>query len=178
MLNNKMTIYLLDKEPVVTTAWQQYFQNEKDVKIITGDFKSFMDKYKVDCVVSPGNSKGIMNGGYDYAISDYFGWELTKKVQAYIVKNYKGIQQVGSAFIIDIPGSKIKLIHSPTMISPSIIKNTKVVKDCMYSTLKVAMDNKIKSIVIPAFGGATGRVAPYELAKLMYEAYNQIKKEA
>lgn len=57
MLNNKMTIYLLDKEPVVTTAWQQYFQNEKDVKIITGDFKSFMDKYKVDCIVSPGTPK-------------------------------------------------------------------------------------------------------------------------
>ncbi|MCQ3907543.1 MAG: macro domain-containing protein [Mycoplasmoidaceae bacterium] len=136
-----------------------------------------MDKYKVECVVSPGNSHGIMTGGYDAAITDYFGIQLTKNVQAYINKKFNGTQPVGSAFIIDIPNSTIKLIHCPTMVEPSIIKNTKVVKDCMYATLQEANKHNIKSIVIPAFGGFTGRVGPYELAKLMYEAYKQIKKE-
>ena len=173
-----MKIYLLDNNPIITTAWSQYFQNEKDIIIVNGDFKNFMGKNKVECVVSPGNSKGIMMGGYDAAITDYFGLQLTKNVQAHIHKHFKGLQPVGTAFIINIPNSKIKLIHSPTMVSPSIITNTKVVKDCMYAVLRVAYENKINSIVIPAFGGSTGRVGPYDLAKLMFEAYKEIKKEA
>lgn len=173
-----MKIYLLDSEPLVTTAWQQYFGNVKDVVIVTDDFRKFMSKNKVDCIVSPGNSKGIMNGGYDYAISDFFGWDLTAKVQEYIKKHYKGIQSPGTAFIINIPHSTTKLIHCPTMVSPQVIKDPKIVKDCMIATLQVAKKNKIKSIVIPAFGGFTGRVNPYDLAKLMFEGYQQIKKEA
>lgn len=173
-----MKIYLLDNNPLVTAAWAQYFGSESDFVVATDDFAHFMDNNKVECVVSPGNSKGIMRGGYDYAISDYFGWELTDKVQTYINKHYKGCQKPGTAFIIDIPNSKIKLIHCPTMIRPSMIRNPKIVKDCMIATLQVARKSKIKSIVIPAFGGFTGKVNPNDLAKLMYEGYQQIKKEA
>ncbi|MCQ2956790.1 MAG: macro domain-containing protein [Mycoplasmoidaceae bacterium] len=112
-----------------------------------------MQKYKVECIVSPGNSKGIMMGGYDLAITDYFGLELTQNVQAYINKKHKGCQPVGTAFIIDIPKTKMQLIHCPTMKEPSVIKNPKVVKDCMIAVLQEANRNKINSIVIPAFGG-------------------------
>lgn len=178
-----MKIYLLDKNPLVTTAWQQYFNNVKNINIVTGDFQDFMKKHKVDCIVSPGNSKGIMMGGYDLAITDYFGLDLTKNVQAYIRKKYKGCQPVGTAFIIDIPKTKMQLIHCPTMKEPSVIKDPKVVKDCMIAVLQEANKNKIDSVVIPAFGGFTGRVNPYDLAKLMFEGYKQLqevksKKEA
>lgn len=171
-----MRIYLLDNNPVITAAWAQYFQGEKDIVIINSDFNDFMKKYKVDCVVSPGNSKGVMNGGYDWAITEYFGPQLTQNVQEYILKHYHGIQQIGSAFIINIPKTKKKLIHCPTMIRPSIIKNTKVVKDCMFATLVEADKHNIKSIVIPAFGGATGKVNPNDVAKLMYEGYQLFKE--
>lgn len=171
-----MKIYLLDINPTIIQAWQQFFNGCKDVIIVHDDFRKFMDKNKVECIVSPGNSKGVMNGGYDYAISDYFGWELTERVQKHIIKKYSGLQPVGSAFIIDIPNSKIKLIHCPTMVKPMIIYQTKLIEDCMYSTLKVAYDNNIKSIVIPAFGGATGQVNPNEIAKLMYQTYQRFKK--
>lgn len=173
-----MKIYLLDNNPLVTAAWAQYFGNEKEFSVITSDFAKFMDSTKVDCVVSPGNSKGIMAGGYDYAITNYFGPDLTLKVQTHIEKHFRGKQPVGSAFIIDIPNSKIKLIHCPTMVKPSMIKNPKVVKDCMIATLQIANKNNIKSIVIPAFGGFTGKVNPNDIAKLMYEGYRQLKKEA
>ena len=173
-----MKIYLLDNNPLVTAAWAQYFGSEPEFSVMTDDFKHFMDNNKVECVVSPGNSKGIMRGGYDFAISEYFGWELTDRVQEHIVKHYKGLQKPGTAFIIAIPNSKIKLIHCPTMVKPSVIKNPKVVKDCTIATLQLAKKHKINSIVIPAFGGFTGKVNPNDLAKLMYEGYQQIKKEA
>lgn len=166
-----MKIYLLDINPVITTAWDQYFHGVKDVEIVTADFASFMKQKEVECIVSPGNSHGIMTGGYDLAIADYFGASLTQKVQDYILKHFKGKQQVATTFIIDIPKTKMKVIHCPTMEEPSIIKDVKVVKDCMYATLIEAKKNNVKSIVIPAFGGLTGAVAPYDLAKQMYDAY-------
>ncbi|MBQ0045668.1 MAG: macro domain-containing protein [Mycoplasma sp.] len=173
-----MKIYLLDNNELITTAWKQYFYDCKDVEIVTDEFKHFMDNHKVDCVVSPGNSKGIMLGGYDLAITKYFGDKLTNKVQTYIAKTYKGgYQPVGSAFITDIPGSKIKLIHCPTMLKPAVIYNAKIVNDCMYNVLKVAKDNKVKAIVIPAFGGMTGKVNPNDLAREMFGAYNLFIKK-
>lgn len=174
-----MKIYLLDNNQLITQAWQQYFNGEPDVQIVEAEFKKFMDTHKVDCVVSPGNSKGIMLGGYDLAITKYFGQDLTKHVQSYITKTYKGgFQPVSSAFITNIPGSKIKLIHCPTMLAPSVIYNEKIVGDCMYNVLKVAKENKVQAIVIPAFGGKTGSVNPNTLAKEMYDAYKLIFRKA
>ena len=43
------------------------------VEVVHADFDSFMANYQVDCVVSPGNSHGVMAGGYDRALSEYFG---------------------------------------------------------------------------------------------------------
>lgn len=168
-----MKIYLLDTNHLIIKAWQKYFNNEANIEIVHDNFKHFMDEHKVDCVVSPGNSKGIMAGGYDYAISQYFGWELTENVQKYITNHFNGLQPIGSAFLIDIPKSKTKLIHCPTMVEPCPIKDTNIIFKCIVSTLCVATDNNINTIVIPAFGGLTGKVNPDELAKLMYLGYKE-----
>lgn len=88
-----------------------------------------------------------------------------------------GCKKIGTAFIINIPNSKVKLIHCPTMIEPSIIKKSEVVKRCMIATLQTAVKYNIKSIVIPAFGGLTGRVEPNVLAKLMHEGYIEFKEK-
>lgn len=36
-------------------------------------FTDFMDTYDVECVVSPANSFGLMDGGYDLTITMWFG---------------------------------------------------------------------------------------------------------
>ena len=46
-----------------------------------------METYDVECVVSPANSYGFMDGGYDLAITNYFGEALMEKVQRLIIKN-------------------------------------------------------------------------------------------
>lgn len=75
-----MKIFLLDNNPLITHSWQKYFQMEQNITIINDDFGHFMDTHSVECIVSPGNSHGIMDGGYDAAISNYFGWDLMYKV--------------------------------------------------------------------------------------------------
>ncbi len=115
-----------------------------------------------------------MNGGYDEAITDYFGVILENKVREHIDKYYLGEQPVGTSIMIDIPNTNKKLIHTPTMRLPSPIKDETIVYQCMRSTLICAIKGRISSIVIPAFGGATGKVKPDVIAKYMKAGYKQV----
>lgn len=170
-----MKIYLLDINPLMVDEWSKLFK--KDVNVVCDDFKHFMDHHhNIDCIVSPANSQGIMNGGYDLAISLYFGWQLTKNVQKYIKDNCHGYQDVATSLMFDIPNSNIKLIHTPTMLYPSRIDDVTIIYKCMYNTLKLAIAKNIKAIVIPAFGGLTGQLDPSIIAQQMYKAYKDITK--
>ena len=169
-----MTIYLLCRNLEMFVEWKQQFAESGDVDVVMDDFAHFMDTHKVQCVVSPANSYGYMDGGYDAAITGYFGNQLEKEVQKYILENFYGEQPVGTSFTIDIPGTDQKLIHTPTMRMPSKIREPEIVYQCMRTTLMEAIKNNVESIVIPAFGGATGMVPYRTIAKLMKMGFDQI----
>ena len=61
------------------------------------------------------------------------------------------------------------------MRTPEIIKDPRIIYQCMRTTLIEAERQEVTDIVIPAFGGATGRVPYEEIARLMYLAYKQLK---
>ena len=170
-----MEIILLDNKKEMCQAWRKYFSEFKDVKIIC-EFLEFADLDDVDCYVSPANSYGLMDGGYDKALTMLFGVELQRRVQDYIISNLYGEQQVGSSIIVDIPGEKKKLIHTPTMRVPARITDPEVIYTSMRSTLICALKNNVGKIVIPAFGGATGRLLPDVIAEEMFKAYIQVFK--
>ena len=146
---SEMKIYLLDNNPAMTEAWEQYFPAVPNVKIINDDFANFMNTHSVDCVVSPANAYGLMDGGYDYAISEWFGWDLQKKVQKYILEKLYGEQPVGISIIIDTGKNGIKLIHTPSMRYPDKIREPLIVYQCMRTCLMTAMNNGVRTIVIP-----------------------------
>ncbi len=169
-----MKVYLLADSKLIVNIWNLYFKGISDVMPICDDFRSFIDHSDVDCVVSPANSYGLMDGGYDLAISEWFGWELQDKVQEYILRNYRGEQPVGTSFIIETEKRGIKLIHTPTMRIPHKICDPMVVYHCMRSCIITAINNDIKSIVIPPFGGGCGMLRAQTLCYMMYEAYCQV----
>lgn len=53
-----------------------------------------------DCMVSPANSFGLMDGGIDFYISEFFGWDLLPKVQQAILDEWAGEQPVGTCMIV------------------------------------------------------------------------------
>ena len=170
-----MKILLLDNKEEMCNAWKKYFDGIDDVEIVNDYIQSY-DLNKVDCLVSPANSYGLMDGGYDLALTKMFGDQLQKIVQNYIIDNLYGEQPVGSSIIVDIPNTNKKLIHTPTMRIPSPIVDSEIVYTSMRSTLICALKNNIKSIIIPAFGGTTGMVPMEIIAKEMFKAYIQIFK--
>ena len=169
-----MKIYILDRRAIMEDCWNAYFCSEPDVEVVNEDLEGFLSRQKVDCVVSPANSYGLMDGGFDLALSEYFGWGLQERVQEYIVKNFKGEQPVATSFIIDTGKDDIKLIHTPTMRRPFAVKDPMIVYQCTRTSLMCALENNIESIVLPAFCGEWGNVSYKVIARLMYEAYKQV----
>lgn len=180
-----MKIFLLDINKEMTDAWHRYFDNIYSVEIVNDDFSSFMDKHpNMEAIVSPANSFGLMDGGYDAAITDYFGADLMKNVQKFVMVKWHGEQPVGTSMTVPIIGRSVPdnkygskyaiLIHTPTMRIPERIIDYRIVYQCMRTTLIEAINQDVESIVIPAFGASTGEV-PYDVvAKMMYLAYKQI----
>ncbi|MBR1846905.1 MAG: macro domain-containing protein [Bacilli bacterium] len=158
----------------MVSAWGKRFRAHREVKVVEGEFAAFMDSHDVEAIVSPANSFGQMDGGYDLAIIDYFGNGLQKAVQRMIAEELYGEQPVGTSVIVDIPGTAKKLIHTPTMRVPGPIKDPLVLYQCMRTALMAAIKEKARSIVIPAFGACCGKIPPETVAEMMGRGYEQI----
>lgn len=169
-----MKITILDNSPQMAAAIRAAFLTRPEVEVACSDLASYLDCHNVSCVVSPANSFGLMDGGFDAVITSYFGDSLQRGVQRYIRDLFHGEQPVGTAFIISIPHSDKKLIHTPSMRAPSPIRDPMVIYQCMRVTLLEAIRSGIDSIVIPVFGGGAGKVDASICAKAMYLGYMQV----
>ena len=127
-------------------AFKKYFAKLPEVEVV---FKPF-EQTEFDCVVSAANSFGLMDGGVDQCITDYFGIQMMKRVQQNVLTEYYGEQPVGTSMIVrgnadfkfekDSAG-KIKLLknkyvaHTPTMRIPMDINKTSYVYSAMKAML-------------------------------------------
>lgn len=171
-------VILIDINYDIIKEWEKYFIIDKqNVEIVHMDFKEYMktNGESVSAITTPGNAMGLMDGGFDKLVVEHFGKEVENKIQSIITEKFFGEQTVGTAFSITIPGTEKLLIHCPSMRVPGPIKDDNVVYNCMRSTLIEAIRAKAKNVLIPAFGGLTGRVAPDIIARKMWGAYVQVK---
>jgi len=172
-----LKVYLLDINSDITDSLKEEFKPYEEVEVVNDDFRHFMETHKdIKCIVSPANSFGYMDGGYDAAITDYFGNDVQKGVRKYIDKHLFGEQPIATSIMVNIPNTDKKLIHTPTMRLPSPIRDPFIIYQCMRTTMMMVISNNIESVVIPAFGGLTGRLSPKIVAKYMAEGYRQIKE--
>lgn len=66
-------------------------------------FQDVLQSAQVDCMVSPANSFGLMDGGLDLEISRYYGGvaSLVPVVRAALVEDWCGQQNVGTCLLVD-----------------------------------------------------------------------------
>ena len=169
-----MKIYLIERDYHKFVFLKAYF-NQEDIELVNDSFENFMEQNKVQCIVSPANAFGLMDGGYDLAITEWYGNQLQERVQQYIIEHFYGEQPVGTSFIIKTNKDDQYLIHTPTMQTPQLIEDPRVIYQCMRTTLIEARKNNIESILIPMFGGSCGGVKPQIVAKMMWAAYTQLQ---
>jgi len=168
-------------------SFKQHFSSFPQVEVV---FKSF-EQVDFDCVVAAANSFGLMDGGIDQCIADYFGIQIIDKVQAQIIQQYYGEQPVGTSLIVLAKETvnnnmrKYKYVaHTPTMRIPMDIDQTSNTYMAMKAML-IAVEThnllndkivgnesyKINSVVCPGLGTNTGRVPVEEAAKMMALAF-------
>lgn len=175
-----MKLYFLDHNKSMIDAWKKHFhpifEDVAPVEFIENDFISFMESNdeKIDAVVSPANAYGLMDGGYDAALTDYFGNSLKQAVQDEIINKWFGEQPVGTSISLKIPDADMLIIHTPTMRTPSKIKDPTIIYQCMRTILIEIIHNNLDSVIIPALGGGTGMVESEVIAKMMHLAYLQV----
>lgn len=172
-------LILVDINISLCDEWKNHFAPHTEVQIVNDYFENLPT---FDCMVSAANSFGLMDGGLDYAITNFFGQQLQKRVQAHIIAHYWGEQPVGSSFIIETMHEKHPfLAHTPTMRVPLPITRTDHVYLATFAFLRaVATHNqnaerKISTVACSGLGTQTGKVSPKEASRQMELAYKNFK---
>lgn len=146
-------------------AFKKHFAQFPQVEVVNVPFEKVM--HRSDCVVSAANSFGLMDGGVDQCITDYFGVQMMKRVQQMVIEEYWGEQPVGTSMIVrgnenyefdtSIPNKAVLkknkyVAHTPTMRIPMDINKTSYVYSAMKAML-VAVEKHNKEYDILTNGG-------------------------
>ncbi|AUB36203.1 O-acetyl-ADP-ribose deacetylase [Nostoc flagelliforme CCNUN1] len=171
-----MKLILVAPDSLLCAAFQQHFNYLPNVEIVNNYFEWLPD---FDCMVSPANSFGMMDGGIDAAIIRFFGHSLMARVQQRILEDYLGEQPVGTSMIVETDHYKHPfLAHTPTMRVPMIIAGTDIPYVAMWAMLLAVRQHnqhagqKINTIACPGLGTGIGRVPYTEAARQMALAYD------
>ena len=177
MERERIRLVLVDPSPAVCEAWRVHFEEVAGVEIVYDRFESLE---VFDCMVSAANSFGLMDGGVDLAITQFFGWELMDRVQTRIIEEYLGEQPVGTSMLVETGHDRHPwLAHTPTMRVPLDIRGTDNVYVAMLAMLREVDRHQrrggapsIRTVACPGLGTATGRVPPMEAARQMRLAWD------
>ena len=175
-----MKIVLVDPKSALCAAFRERFAGWPDVGVIEGRFE---DLQAFDCIVSAANSFGLMDGGVDAAITQFFGYQLQERVQRRILDEFLGEQPVGTSIIVETGHPKHPFVaHTPTMRTPMPIALTDHAYVAMWAMLlavrrhNLTSERPIEIVACPGLGTATGRVPPAEAARQMALAYAHFVK--
>lgn len=172
-----MLIQLVDRNEGMCDEWSTEFMDCDDVIVYCDDFFS----PETDCIVSPANSFGFMDGGLDGVITRRLGPQIQINVQDAISKRPMNELLVGEAILVKTGNEEIPwCISAPTMRVPMILSGTPnayLAAKATFALLKrVQAKNPdvIKRVTISGLGTGVGRV-PYEVcANQMKMAYDEV----
>jgi O-acetyl-ADP-ribose deacetylase (regulator of RNase III) len=168
-----MIIKLVDSNKQMCEAWELLFKGYDDINVFQGD----VFEQQTDCIISPANSFGFMDGGLDLLISEIMGWQVQERLQKQIKEKHNGELLVGQAILIETGFSGIPyLISAPTMRVPMILKdavNVYLASKAIFILLKQEQ-HRINSVTISGLGTGIGQL-PFDIcAKQMKKAYDDV----
>ena len=112
--------------------------------------------FDIDAVVSPANTMGIMNGGYDAVLRRYFGVGIEYTVRMYFDKFQL---DVGEAIAVKTGHSKVEwLIVTPTVsvTGEGLSGHETVSYSCAYNAVKTAHQRGVKYLGMTGLGSGVG----------------------
>lgn len=179
--HKRMTQFILvdrRKDTCDVLRWQ--FREHPEVQVVCGKFEE-LPVY--DCVITPGNSFGLMDAGMDLAVVRFFGRHVMDQIQKEILSGYLGEQPVGTCVLVPTAHPDHPYVaHAPTMRVPTNIHGT----DNVYLSVWAALTSihrhnrtaarKINTVACPAMGTGTGGMDLMEAAWQIRLAYEHFRK--
>lgn len=179
-----MKINLVDRNKEMCDEWNKQFKDCLDVSVHHGNYFDYLS----DCIVSPSNSFGFLDGGLDNEIRKFYEKEhhidIEKTVQDAIESRFDGELLVGQCLffpLITFNQSKRvpDLLVAPTMRVPMILGkesvNVYLASKAIFRKLKeLDRINRVSSITISGLGTGVGQVPYYICAKQMRQAYDDV----
>lgn len=169
-------LLLVTPDLALHLAFEHAFQELPQVECVHGVFENLPE---YDCFVTAGNSFGLMDGGVDLAVAQYFGPELVRRVQQKILNEYLGEQPVGTSFIVETGHPLHPFVaHTPTMRVPMTVSRTDYAYKAMWAALLAVhqhnrtSDRPIKILACTGLGTLTGQMPYHEAARQMALAYH------
>jgi O-acetyl-ADP-ribose deacetylase (regulator of RNase III) len=173
-----MRLILVDKGREFCAVLRSQFRAHPEVEIVCGRFE---DLPTFDCVITAGNSFGLMDAGMDLAVVRFFGSHVMDLIQKKILSDHLGEQPVGTCIIVPTGHAVHPFVaHAPTMRVPMNIQGTDHVYLAMWAALTEirrhtqSSSPQIRSVACPGLGTGTGGMDPIEAALqicLAYEHY-------
>jgi O-acetyl-ADP-ribose deacetylase (regulator of RNase III) len=175
-----MQLILVDRGKEFTEVLRRQFRSHPEVQIVCGRFEELPT---FDCVVTAGNSFGLMDAGMDLAVVRFFGSQVMERIQKQIIDDYLGEQPVGTCIIALTDHALHPFVaHSPTMRVPMNIQGTDHVYLALWAALTAvhrhnrSESQKIDSVACPGLGTGTGGVDAIEAALQLCLAYEHFKR--
>lgn len=176
-----MQFTFLDNSQEKCKLLKRSFQPKEcySTKVHCGDFydyaKNLKEQGKIFIVVSPANSFGMMDGGYDEAIRQFYlnecNTDIISFVQTSIGIEYGGEQPIGTCLSVGSFGKSVPMLyHIPTMRFPMDVSHTNNAYMAMKSLiLQVIKDEEeyqiygnVDEIIVPIFCGGYGHMPTYQ----------------
>src|SRR5436190_24340994 len=108
-----MKLHLIDLNEALVNSWARAFAEFPEVRVTRGDLISKAE----NCVVSPANSYGFMDGGIDAVYRDFFGPRVEQTVQEPIARRPERQLPVGASLVVRTGHERIPyMIFAPTMV--------------------------------------------------------------
>ena len=157
-------------------AFAGVFNDKPNFNVLKRNILQFPE---ADCIVSPGNSYGMMDGGVDRTINYNLNYISKSKVKPIIKKYFAGEQPVGTCFIVTTDSRHYKhLAHCPTMRCPRNIQG----RDNAYIAFRALLCSlrkhpNIKTVLMTPFCTGAGEMRPMTSAHQMKLAYDMLDNE-
>lgn len=176
---DKVQFYIVDLNQSIVDTFTTTFADLSNVSVERTNILS----RAADCIVSPGNSKGLMDGGVDGPINYALNYIDTRVVRPRIMKEYYGEQPVGTCMFVATGVSRYPILaHTPTMRIPTDVSETENAYTAMRSLLReISLYNDravakgyttIKSVLLTPFCTGAGCMSASTAAKQMRLAYD------
>ena len=162
--------------------YDKYLTQIENTAYHCGDFTELDGQF--DCIVSPGNSFALLDGGIDAALNRYFSEidEFIVEMQKQLLDKCGGYQQPGTCVLFQTNVVKCPhLAHCPTMGVPLTITDYSIIYHAVWNLLMEIHrynmchpSSKIKTILCPGLGTGCGQVRAeyfFQLAHLAISDY-------